>query len=161
MGFNDSCDAVFKARAATFAELTWMILISAWEFKSLRRSMFRLNPDDDSKFSFFPVVYIPTLNTKFFKHKGISWEWALSVAFLILFVVGVELWKFIKRRFHLLEDKPVNRGAFHQGSEEEGHRFGRSLTMSSFKTWASLGRSRSRSRTNDSLSRPSSRKPTE
>jgi len=181
-GFNDSCDAVFKARAATFAELTWMILISAWEFKSLRRSMFRLNPDDDSKFPFFkdvyankflfwsviigslsvfPVVYIPTLNTKFFKHKGISWEWALSVAFLILFVAGVELWKFIKRRFHLLEDKPVNRGAFHQGSEEEGHRFGRSLTMSSFKTWASLGRSRSRSRTNDSLSRPSSRKPTE
>ena len=177
-GFNDSCDAVFKARAATFAELTWMILISAWEFKSLRRSMFRLNPDDDSKFPFFkdvyankflfwsviigslsvfPVVYIPTLNTKFFKHKGISWEWALSVAFLIVFVAGVELWKFVKRRFHLLEDKPVNRGAFHQGSEEEGHRFGRSLTMSSFKTWASLGRSRSRSRTNESSRTPTER----
>lgn len=174
-GFNESCNAVFKARAATFAELTWMILISAWEFKSLRRSMFHLDPDDGSKFPFFkdvyankflfwsviigslsvfPVVYIPTLNTKFFKHKGITWEWAVSVAFLFLFVAGVELWKFVKRRYHLLEDKPVDRGAVHQGTDEEGTRLGRTLTMTSFKTWASLGRSR----TNESLSRPGSRR---
>ncbi|KAL6803194.1 cation transporting ATPase [Trichoderma sp. SZMC 28013] len=138
--FSDACIPVFRARAATFALLTWLILISAWEFKSLRRSMFRLNPNDDSFFPFFrdiysnrflfwsviigslsvfPVVYIPFLNTRFFKHTGISWEWALS------------LWKLAKRRFRLLEDG---------GPEDDGPRFKRTFSMSSFKTWVSFSR---------------------
>jgi Na+-exporting ATPase len=175
-GYNDSCNAVFRARAATFAELTWMILISAWEFKSLRRSMFRLNPDDDSRFPFFkdvysnrflffsviigglsvfPVVYIPYLNTKFFKHKGITWEWAVAVGFLFVFVAGIEGWKFIKRQFHLLEDLPVKRGTWGQGAADEdaGHRFRRTMSMSSFKTWASF----SRKDTGESLDRASTK----
>ncbi|CAG9976057.1 unnamed protein product [Clonostachys byssicola] len=162
--YNDSCDAVFRARAATFAELTWLILISAWEFKSLRRSMFRLHPDDDSTFPFFkdiyenrflfwsvivgglsvfPVVYIPYLNTDFFKHKGITWEWALAVGFTLVFVAGIEAWKFVKRQFHLLEDLPVNRGHWGQGSnadDETGTKFRKTMSMSSFKTWASFSR---------------------
>lgn len=172
--YTNVCDAVFRARAATFAELTWLILISAWEFKSLRRSMFHLNPDDDSRFpvfkdlysnrflfwsvilgglSVFPVVYIPFLNTKFFKHKGISWEWALSVGFTIIFVAGIEAWKFIKRRFHLLEDRPVQRGAWGQGGpDDQGPKFRKTMSMSSFKTWASF----SRKDTGDSVSRYSS-----
>lgn len=172
--YTGACDAVFRARAATFAELTWLILISAWEFKSLRRSMFHLNPDDDSRFpvfkdlysnkflfwsvilgglSVFPVVYIPFLNTKFFKHKGISWEWALAVGFTIIFVAGIEGWKFIKRRFHLLEDRAVQRGAWGQGgSDDQGPKFRKTMSMSSFKTWASF----SRKDTGDSVSRYSS-----
>lgn len=160
--YNSSCDGVFKARAATFAELTWMILISAWEFKSLRRSMFRLNPNDKNKFPFFkdiyankflfwsviigglsvfPVVYIPYLNTDFFKHKGITWEWALSVGFTLVFVAGIEAWKMMKRHFGLLKDGPVNRGVFRQGGDEDfGHRFKRTMSMSSFKTWPSFSR---------------------
>jgi Na+-exporting ATPase len=161
--YTDACEAVFRARAATFAELTWLILISAWEFKSLRRSMFKLNPEDDSKFPFFkdvyqnrflfwsvvigalsvfPVVYIPYLNTNFFKHRGITWEWALSIGFTLLFVAGMELWKFTKRTFHLLEDLPVKRGAWGQGSgtDSDGPRFRKAVSMSSFKTWASFSR---------------------
>ncbi|KAI5457014.1 P-type Na+-ATPase [Mariannaea sp. PMI_226] len=167
--YSDECIPVFKARAATFAELTWLILISAWEFKSLRRSMFRLNPDDDSRFPFFrdiysnrflfwsvilgglsvfPVVYIPFLNHKFFKHTGITWEWTLSVGFTIVFVAGIELWKMTKRHFHLLEDAPIKRGTWGQGgSDEEGRKLGRTLSLSSFKTWASF----SRKDTGDSL----------
>lgn len=160
--YSDACEAVFRARAATFAELTWLILISAWEFKSLRRSMFRLNPDDDSRFplfkdlyanrflfwsvilgalSVFPVVYIPFLNTKFFKHTGISWEWALAVGFTLVFVTGIELWKLFKRSFHLLEDLPVQRGVWGQGGpDDQGVKFRKTLSMSSFKTWASFSR---------------------
>ncbi|KAJ4257495.1 potassium/sodium eff [Fusarium torreyae] len=158
--YSDACVPVFKARAATFAELTWLILISAWEFKSLRRSVFRLNPDDDSKFpvfkdiysnrflfwsviigglSVFPVVYIPVVNHKFFKHTGITWEWALSVGFTIVFVAGIELWKMTKRHFHLLEDAPVRRGVWGQGGEDGG-RLARTMSLSSFKTWASFSR---------------------
>ncbi|KLO96551.1 Ca2+-transporting ATPase [Fusarium fujikuroi] len=176
--YSEECIPVFKARAATFAELTWLILISAWEFKSLRRSVFRLNPDDDSKFpvfkdiysnrflfwsviigglSVFPVVYIPVLNHKFFKHTGITWEWALAVGFTVVFVAGIELWKMTKRHFHLLEDAPVRRGVWGQGGEDGG-RLARTMSLSSFKTWASF----SRRDTGESLGkRSTSRGPTD
>ena len=122
---NDTCHVVFRARAAVFAELTWLILISAWEFKHLRNSMFNLDPLRDTSndrfpsipffhdvwenqflfwsvvigfVSVFPAVYIPGLNTTVFKHKGITWEWALAFGSIFVFVGGVELWKFIKRR---------------------------------------------------------------
>jgi potassium/sodium efflux P-type ATPase len=175
--YSEACEAVFRARAATFAELTWMILISAWEFKSLRRSMFALNPESESKFPFFsdiygnrflffsvvigalsvfPVVYIPYLDHNFFKHTGITWEWALSIGFVFVFVAGIECWKLIKRTFHLLEDKPVSRGAWGQGGptdEEQTTRFRKTMSMSSFKTWASF----SRKDTGESFSRRSTK----
>ncbi|KXH63588.1 potassium/sodium efflux P-type ATPase [Colletotrichum salicis] len=181
--FTEACRPVFRARAAVFAELTWIILISAWEFKNLRRSMFRLNPDSKSKFPFFkdiydnkflfwaviigalsvfPVIYIPTLNTTLFKHIGITWEWGIVVGFTLLYVVGVEAWKFVKRTFNLLNDHQVVRGAFSQGGEDEGRDFKKTITFSSFKSWHSFGRkdtgestgrrSRSQHRTNTNLS---------
>ncbi|TQN68237.1 Calcium-transporting ATPase 3, partial [Colletotrichum shisoi] len=181
--FTEACRPVFRARAAVFAELTWIILISAWEFKNLRRSMFRLNPDSESKFPFFkdiydnkflfwaviigalsvfPVIYIPTLNTTLFKHIGITWEWGIVVGFTLLYVVGVEAWKFVKRTFNLLDDHQVVKGAFSQGGEDEGRDFKKTMTFSSFKSWHSFGRkdtgestgrrSRSQHRTNTNLS---------
>ncbi|RFU28751.1 hypothetical protein B7463_g7598, partial [Scytalidium lignicola] len=123
--YSDSCGPVFRARAAVFVELTWLILISAWEFKDIRRSMFRLDPCTESRFPFFrdiyanrflfwavvigavsvfPAVYIPGLNTRVFKHKGISWEWALAAGALILYVLGVEAWKACKRKWTLFDD---------------------------------------------------------
>ncbi|KAH8676233.1 potassium/sodium efflux P-type ATPase [Xylariales sp. PMI_506] len=159
--FSESCIPVFRARAAVFAELTWLILISAWEFKDLRRSMFKLHAESDSKFPFFkdvyenkflfwavvigglsvfPTVYIPVLNRDVFKHTAITWEWAVVVAAFIVFVAGVELWKMAKRAFRLLEDRAVVRGAFSQGSEEEGRRFTRTMSFNSLKSWKGLGR---------------------
>jgi potassium/sodium efflux P-type ATPase len=144
IGYSASCDVVFRARAAVFAELTWLILISAWEFKSLRHSMFNLDPlsrdpQRPTRFPFFydvyhnrflfyavvigavsvfPAVYIPGLNQKVFKHSGITWEWGLSVGSIFIFVAGVELWKLIKRRFAL----------FDLGGAEEEARKGSRLT---------------------------------
>ncbi|KAL7627931.1 potassium/sodium eff [Parahypoxylon ruwenzoriense] len=159
--FSEECVPVFRARATVFAELTWLILISAWEFKDMRRSMFRLNPDNNSKFplfkdlyenrflfwavvlgaiSVFPVVYIPEVNTSVFKHTNISWEWSLAIAATIIFVAGVELWKLTKRHFRLLEDAAVVRGAFSQGSEEGGRKFHHTISFSSLKSWRSIGR---------------------
>lgn len=122
--YSDSCDVVFRARAAVFVELTWLILISAWEFKAMRRSMFRINPHDTRAFPFFadiwdnqflfwsvvlgalsviPAVYIPGLNTNVFKHKGITWEWAPAIVCVFVFVSGVEAWKYVKRVMRLFE----------------------------------------------------------
>ena len=123
---NDTCDVVFRARAAVFAELTWLILISAWELKGMRRSMFRLNPNDNHPFPFFrdiwnnqflfwsvviaaasvfPAVYIPGLNTSVFKHQGITWEWAPAIVCVFVFVSGMEAWKFVKRAFGLFVEE--------------------------------------------------------
>jgi len=125
--YNDTCDVVFRARASVFVEIAWLILIAAWELKSIRRSMFSLDParnntGDKTANSFpffrdvygdrflfyavvigalsvFPAVYIPVLHTAVSKHKGISWEWALSLGAVVVFVTGVEGWKFAKRQF--------------------------------------------------------------
>jgi Na+-exporting ATPase len=122
--YEESCEPVFRARAAVFAELTWLILISAWEFKSIRRSMFRLDAASQgfpffrdvyaNRFLFwsvvigalsvFPAVYIPGLNTKVFKHVGITWEWVLSAGAVFFFVLGIEAWKAIKRAWNLFDD---------------------------------------------------------
>lgn len=47
--------------------------------------------------SVFPAVYIPGLNTTVFKHTGISWEWAVAIVCVIIFVSGIETWKLVKR----------------------------------------------------------------
>ena len=152
-GYSESCNVVFRARASVFAELTWLILMSAWEFKSLRRSMFSLDPatSESSKFPFFkdiyankflfwsviigalsvfPVVYIPGLNTKVFKHTGITWEWALSFGAVFIFVLGVEAWKATKRNFGLFVEGEQLRSDRLQGMLSFTKSFSKSRTNS-------------------------------
>jgi len=118
--WTDSCGVAFRARATTFATLTFLLLITAWEAKHFTRSLFNMNPEKysgpfsvfktvwENKFLFgavsagfviaFPVVYIPVVNRKVFKHDAITWEWGVVVACLIAYVAIVESWKAIKRR---------------------------------------------------------------
>ncbi|OJD36706.1 potassium sodium efflux p-type fungal-type [Diplodia corticola] len=146
--YSADCDVVFRARAAVFAELTWLILISAWEIKGIRRSMFRLDPRSESRFPFFrdvwenqflywavtlgflvvfPCIYIPGFNTTVFKHKEITWEWALPVVAVFIFVLGMELWKLTKRTFGWFaapdEDKVV------EGRHHRKHGGGGALSL--------------------------------
>ncbi|KAL7621464.1 P-type ATPase [Parahypoxylon ruwenzoriense] len=117
--YNDTCDVVYRARATTFACLTWFALFLAWEMVDRRRSFFRMQPGSTkyltqwvhdvwrNKFLFwaiiigfvtlFPTLYIPGLNTVVFKHIGISWEWAIVFVSAGLFFGGVESWKWAKR----------------------------------------------------------------
>ncbi|KXX81602.1 Calcium-transporting ATPase 3 [Madurella mycetomatis] len=168
--YSEACIPVFRARAAVFAELTWLILLSAWEFKSIRRSMFRLNPDDDSKFplfkdlyenrflfwavaiglvSVFPTVYIPYLNRDVFKHTNISWEWGVVFGMTIIYVFGIEAWKYVKRTLNILDDHKVAKGTWSQG-EEGAKRFTRGMTFSSFRSFRSWGRTESKSKAQSS-----------
>jgi magnesium-transporting ATPase (P-type) len=117
--FSKACEVVFRARATTFACLTWFALFLAWEMVNMRRSFFRMQPGSKryftqwlvdtwrNKFLFwaivagfvtmFPIIYIPTLNTVVFKHAGISWEWGIVFVEAFLFFLGVEAWKWAKR----------------------------------------------------------------
>ncbi|KAK9474664.1 uncharacterized protein V1510DRAFT_274209 [Dipodascopsis tothii] len=126
--WNASCHDVFRVRAVMFSQITWLILVSSWEFKSIRRSMFMLNRSADGRFTFFrdmyankflfysvvigalsviPVIYIPTLNDKVFKMTRIGWEWSLMAAVLLIYVIGIESWKAAKRAFGLFEVRAV------------------------------------------------------
>ncbi|KAH9214633.1 sodium transport atpase, partial [Leptodontidium sp. 2 PMI_412] len=117
--YNDSCDLVFRARATTFVCLTWFALFLAWEMVNFRRSFFRMQPKSTKYFTqwyhdvrqnsflfwsiiagfvtIFPTLYIPTLNTVVFKHKGITWEWGIVLVESVFFFAGCEAWKFAKR----------------------------------------------------------------
>ncbi|KAK4233809.1 hypothetical protein C8A03DRAFT_38457 [Achaetomium macrosporum] len=119
--FSEACETVFRARATTFACLTWFALFLAWELVDMRRSFFRMQPGSmkyftqwfhdvwRNKFLFwaivfglvtlFPTLYIPVINHAVFKHTGISWEWGIVFVAAFLFFLGVELWKWGKRIF--------------------------------------------------------------
>ncbi|KAF9691426.1 hypothetical protein EKO04_010817 [Ascochyta lentis] len=122
-GFNDTCDVVFRARATTYTTITLLLLVTAWEVKHFARSLFNMYPNADqnvprglsvfptlwrNRFLFFaviaglvmmfPIVYIPIINEKVFKHGSITWEWGVSFGCVVLYISAIETWKMIKRR---------------------------------------------------------------
>ncbi|PVH22933.1 potassium/sodium efflux P-type ATPase, fungal-type [Candidozyma haemuli] len=117
---GDSCNLVFRGRSASFATMTWCALVLAWECIHPTNSLFYMRQDTDNpwwkqtaidlwdnQFLFwsviggfvtvFPVVYIPVINDKVFLHDPIGWEWGLSVACVLFFLVAAEAWKWGKR----------------------------------------------------------------
>ncbi|KAM4066371.1 E1-E2 ATPase domain-containing protein [Hirsutella rhossiliensis] len=120
--YSAGCEVVFRARATTFACLTWFALFLAWEMVNMRRSLFRMQPKSKRYFTqwmtdvwrnqflfwaviagfvtMFPIIYIPTLNTVVFKHAGISWEWGIVFVEAFLFFLGIEAWKWAKRVYY-------------------------------------------------------------
>ncbi|KAI1421144.1 hypothetical protein F5Y12DRAFT_58859 [Xylaria sp. FL1777] len=118
--FTEMCDAVYRARATTFATLSFLLLITAWEVKHFTRSLFNMYPEQfngpfsvirtvlRNRFLFwavvagfvitFPVIYIPVVNRTVFKHTAISWEWGVVAAAVIAYIALVEAWKAGKRR---------------------------------------------------------------
>ena len=120
------CETVFRARATTFACLTWFALFLAWELVDMRRSFFAMHVREEGApkrkggwlmgwfwdvwrnqflfwavvfgfVSLFPTLYIPVINHAVFKHTGISWEWGIVFVAAALFFLGVEAWKWAKR----------------------------------------------------------------
>ena len=120
--FHTHCNVVFRARASTFATLSFLLLVTAWEVKHFHRSLFAM--DDrftgplsvfktvyHNRFLFwsvvagflatFPVVYIPYVNNIVFKHSGLSWEWGIVGGCVVVYVGLIEAWKAVKRRFRM------------------------------------------------------------
>ncbi|OJJ42861.1 hypothetical protein ASPZODRAFT_137006 [Penicilliopsis zonata CBS 506.65] len=116
---HPSCHVVFRARATTYATLTFLLLITAWEVKHFSRSLFRLDPiRHPGRFSVFPtlwrnrflfwavvagfvvtfpVIYLPVVNRAVFMHLPITWEWGIVVGCMAAYLGLVESWKAMKR----------------------------------------------------------------
>lgn len=43
-----------------------------------------------------PILYVPTIEEKFFIHKGITWEWAVVAVAVALFTIISECYKIVK-----------------------------------------------------------------
>ncbi|KAH7071403.1 sodium P-type ATPase-like protein [Paraphoma chrysanthemicola] len=122
-GYNESCQVVFRARATTYATITLLLLVTAWEVKHFARSLFNMYPNTDlgvpkplsvfptlwrNRFLFFavmaglclmfPIVYLPVINEKVFKHGSITWEWGVAFGAVVIYISAIETWKMIKRR---------------------------------------------------------------
>ncbi|KAI5856138.1 potassium/sodium eff [Durotheca rogersii] len=119
--YSSSCDNVFRARATTYATLSFLLLFTAWEVKHFTRSLFNMYPETfhgpfsvfktvwKNRFLFgavvagflitFPVVYLPVINRIVFKHQSIGVEWAIVFICVVVYIALVEIWKAGKRRF--------------------------------------------------------------
>jgi Na+-exporting ATPase len=120
-GYNPTCDTVFRARATTYATLTFLLLVTAWEVKHFSRSLFNMDPIRfpqrlsifptlwQNRFLFwavmagfvvaFPVIYLPVVNQLVFKHHAITWEWGVVFGCTATYLLCVESWKAVKRAF--------------------------------------------------------------
>ncbi|KAL5601443.1 hypothetical protein BROUX41_002570 [Berkeleyomyces rouxiae] len=123
--YNSSCDLVYRARSTTYATLSFLLLVTAWEVKHFSRSLFNMDPTEwtgptavfktirKNRLLFwavvagfaitFPVIYIPKFNEKVFKHHSITWEWGVVFGCVAVYVGLIEAWKAVKRRFKLGE----------------------------------------------------------
>jgi Na+-exporting ATPase len=129
-GYTATCEVVFRARATTYATITLLLLVTAWEVKHFSRSLFNLYPDSSTprglsvfpavwrnRFLFwavtagfsilFALIYLPVINREVFKHSAITWEWGISFGCVAIYVAAIEIWKATKRRLGIWSGKHV------------------------------------------------------
>ena len=145
--YSESCELVFRGRTTTFVALTWFALFLAWEMVHMRRSFFRMEPKPKhpatiwmkhvwrNPFLFwsifagfvtvFPIIYVPVINHRVFKHAPISWEWGIVFVEAALFLGGVELWKWLKRIYY----RRWGENAVNPELELSGRTFSRYVSM--------------------------------
>lgn len=121
-GTFESCNLIFRARATTFATLSFLLLVTAWEVKHFHRSLFAMDESFKGPFSVFktvfhnrflfwavvggflatfPVIYLPYVNVHVFKHQGLTWEWGVVTGCVVVYIALVEAWKAVKRKLKL------------------------------------------------------------
>ncbi|KAJ0125868.1 Psi-producing oxygenase A [Fusarium oxysporum f. sp. albedinis] len=142
-GYSEDCKVIFRARAMTFACLTWFALFLAWEMVNMRRSLFRMQPKSKKYFTqwmhdvcgnqflfwaivagfitMFPLICIPTLNTVVFKQAPISWEWGIVFVEAAISFLGIEVWKWMKRFYFRRQARKASGGVVDLETRVFGH----------------------------------------
>ena len=96
------CEHVFRARGATFACMTLLLLLHAYNCKDLSRSLLRINYRDNLALmgavalgvvTLIPTFYVPVLYTKVFYQAPLDWEWGLVLGSCLLFLLAAEAYK--------------------------------------------------------------------
>lgn len=108
--YSDICENVFKARGAVFTALTLMVLLHGFTCRDLHNPIWTWSAWTKRKQNYYLIysfaacfilciicLYVPVLNTRVFRHKGIDWEWGMVIASCLLYMAITEIWKFFKR----------------------------------------------------------------
>lgn len=108
--YTDICENVFKARGAVFTALTLMVLLHGFTCRDLHNPIWTWSAWTKRKQNYYLIysfaacfilciicLYVPVLNTRVFRHKGIDWEWGMVIASCLLYMAITEIWKFFKR----------------------------------------------------------------
>ncbi|KAG0165097.1 hypothetical protein DFQ28_009225 [Apophysomyces sp. BC1034] len=110
-GWNDTCDEVFRGRGALFATMTVLLLLHGFTCRDLRNPTWtwKAVTGPQNKYMYysvgvgfvlmFIVLYVPVLNRDIFKHAPITWEWAVVAISVIVYIILVEAYKALKRKF--------------------------------------------------------------
>ncbi|KAF7729875.1 hypothetical protein EC973_003609 [Apophysomyces ossiformis] len=110
-GWNDTCGEVFRGRGCLFATMTVLLLLHGFTCRDLYNPTWtwKAFTGPQNKYLYysvglgfvlmFIVIYVPVLNTEIFKHAPITWEWAIVAVSVVVYIILVELYKAIKRKF--------------------------------------------------------------
>ena len=116
--YNSSCGLSYRARGTAYSVLTVLLSVMALEAKHLKFGLWNMSADHHGPFAIFhnvtknrflffavlaglvtpfPIIYLPVINERVFRHHPLSWEWGLVFGSLFCFVALVESWKAVKR----------------------------------------------------------------
>ncbi|KAH8552304.1 hypothetical protein BGW37DRAFT_455358 [Umbelopsis sp. PMI_123] len=109
--YTEGCYDLYRARSAMIVTFTFISLALAVHCRSYRRPEWDLRGIKETlltttwvgTFAFDVVgllvfMYVPKVNIQGFRQAPISWEWGLSIGFILLFVAFGEVYKMIKRK---------------------------------------------------------------
>jgi hypothetical protein len=106
----DTCEHLWRARTTCFVTMNLILLCHGYVCRHTHKSLTKFSLTNNKVLMWsvilgvailFPIVYIPVICRKLFKHHPISWEWAVAFVCLAVFLLGTELWKFIKRTYEI------------------------------------------------------------
>lgn len=110
MNYNDSCENVFRARGGLFLTMTVILLLHSFTCRDLLHSMwnFRFFTRAQNLYLYYTfifgfalviiTIYVPVLNDVVFRQHGITWEWGMSAASAVVYIIFTEIYKYVKRR---------------------------------------------------------------
>ena len=102
-----NCQTVLEARGTSFLSLNTLLLLHAYNCRHQRLPFWKSPLNNKvllgslvfGTLITIPLLYVPYLNTKVFKHIGGSWEWGMIAVLSVVFMAMCETYKFFKRLF--------------------------------------------------------------
>jgi len=105
--FTD-CEAIYRARAATYAALAFIVILNSFNCRSSRGFIWQFKRYSEISMmvicaviaiaTIFMSIYIPVINDRVFHHTSIDVEWAIVAGAVFFYVLLTQIYKLLKRK---------------------------------------------------------------